>query len=95
MIREREMAGLVAARARGRQGGRKSSLTPDMIRRAQAAMRSRDTNVTALCEELGINRTILYRHMGADGTLTPVGERALLAKRSDVSEMRKSKEKAA
>ena len=80
LINEREMAGLVASRARGRQGGRKSSLTPDMIRRAQAAMRSRDTNVTALCEELGVNRTILYRHMGADGTLTPVGERAMKRK---------------
>lgn len=81
LIRERVMAGLAAARARGRKGGRISTMTPSMIRRAQAAMAKRDTSVQALCEELGISRTTLYRHMGADGTLTPAGERAVVDKR--------------
>ena len=81
LIRERVVAGLTAARARGRQGGRISTMTPSIIRRAQAAMACRDTSVNALCEELGISRTTLYRHMSATGELTPVGERALVDKR--------------
>ena len=95
LIHERELAGLIASRARGRQGGRKSSLTPEVILRAQAAMQSRDTNVTHLCEELGTSRNVLYRHVTPEGELTEVGKRALLAKRSDVSETRKSREDAA
>jgi hypothetical protein len=46
VIRERTIAGLAAARARGRKGGRKSSFTPSKLRRAQAALQSRDTSVS-------------------------------------------------
>lgn len=38
LIRERTMAGFAAARARGRKGGRKFSLTKAQVRLAQAAM---------------------------------------------------------
>ncbi len=79
-IRERVVAGLKAARARGREGGRKFKITPSMIRRAQAAMQSRDTSVTALCEELGISRASLYRVVTKEGELTEAGRRALEAK---------------
>jgi DNA invertase Pin-like site-specific DNA recombinase len=79
-IRERVVAGLKAARARGRNGGRKFKITQSMIRRAQAAMQSRDTSVTALCEELGISRASLYRVVTATGELTEAGKRALEAK---------------
>ena len=79
-IRERVVAGLKAARARGREGGRKFKITPSMIRRAQVAMQSRDTSVTALCEELGISRASLYRVVTKEGELTDAGKRALEAK---------------
>jgi DNA invertase Pin-like site-specific DNA recombinase len=78
-IRERVVAGLKAARARGRNGGRQFKITPSMIRRAQAAMQNRDTSVTALCEELGISRASLYRVVTATGELTEAGKRALEA----------------
>jgi len=81
LIRERVMAGLEAARARGHTGGRMSSLTPSMLRRAQAAMASRDTNVTHLADELGVSRTTLYRCITPEGKLTEVGERVLTEKR--------------
>ena len=42
------MAGLKAARARGRRGGRKFALTKAQVRLAQAAMAHRDTSVSAL-----------------------------------------------
>jgi DNA invertase Pin-like site-specific DNA recombinase len=38
LIRERTMAGLTAARARGRKGGRKVALTKAQVRLAQAAI---------------------------------------------------------
>jgi DNA invertase Pin-like site-specific DNA recombinase len=79
LIRERVMAGLNAARARGRKGGRKSAFTPSKLRRAQAAMAHRDTSVTELCKELEVSRAALYRYVSANGELTDKG-RALLAK---------------
>jgi DNA invertase Pin-like site-specific DNA recombinase len=77
VIRERTIAGLAAARARGRKGGRKPVFTPSKLRRAQAAMASRDTHVTALCEELGVSRGALYNHVAPDGKLTARGEALL------------------
>ena len=69
LIRERTMAGLAAARARGRQGGRKFELTKNQIRLAQSAMANRETHVAQLCEELDISRATLYRYVGPDGAL--------------------------
>ncbi len=77
LIRERTMAGLAAARARGRKGGRKFELTKAQVRLAQAAMSKRDTSVTELCEELGIARTTLYRYVGPDGSLRDAGSKVL------------------
>src|SRR3954467_14990944 len=53
IIRERTTAGLEAARARGRFGGRRSVMPPAKLRLAQAAMGRPDTTVSQLCEELG------------------------------------------
>ncbi len=53
LIRERTMAGLAAARARGRKGGRKFARTKAQMRLAQAAMAQRDPSFSDLCEELG------------------------------------------
>lgn len=77
LIRERTLAGLQAARARGRNGGRKFALTPSGLRRAQAAMKYRDTNVGDLCQELGIARNTLYRLVSPTGELRPDGEKLL------------------
>jgi DNA invertase Pin-like site-specific DNA recombinase len=82
VIRERTMAGLEAARARGRVGGRKPVLTPSKLRQAQAAMKDRDTNVTELCKELGASRTTLYAYVTPEGELTKKGQALLKAKGS-------------
>ena len=50
--RDRTRAGLTAARARERKGGRKFALSKAQVRLAQAAMAHRDTSVSALCREL-------------------------------------------
>jgi DNA invertase Pin-like site-specific DNA recombinase len=77
LIRERTMAGLAAARARGRKGGRAFALTRAQVRLAQAAMANRETSVSELCRELGVERATLYRYVGPDGVLRDHGIRVL------------------
>jgi DNA invertase Pin-like site-specific DNA recombinase len=77
LIRERTLAGLQAARARGRKGGRKFSLSKAQVRLAQAAMRNRDTKVSEICEELGVTQVTLYRYVSPDGELRDHGKRVL------------------
>ena len=77
LIRERTIAGLAAARARGRKGGRRFALTKAQVRLAQAAMGKKETQVRELCEELGVTRVTLYRYVGPDGTLRDHGRRRL------------------
>ncbi|WP_121628921.1 recombinase family protein [Poseidonibacter antarcticus] len=69
LIRERTMAGLQAARARGRMGGRKFGLSKAQVRLAEASMKNRDTSVTELCKELNITRACLYRYISPNGEL--------------------------
>jgi len=80
LISERTKAGLAAARARGRLGGRKFQLTKPQIRLAQAAMKKRDTSVGELCEELEVTRQTLYRYVGPKGELRDYGKRVLKKK---------------
>jgi len=77
LIRERTMAGLTSARARGRKGGRKFALTKAQVRLAQAAMANRDTSVTDLCKELGVRPVTLYRYVDPTGQLRDYGKRVL------------------
>ncbi|MCV3765157.1 recombinase family protein [Rhizobium sp. TRM95796] len=77
LIRERTLAGLASARARGRVGGRKSSMTSAKIRLAQASMGKPETVVADLCKELAVSRQTLYRHVGPDGVLREDGKKAL------------------
>ena len=63
LIRERTMAGLLAARSRGRNGGRKFSLSKSQIRLAQAAMKNRDTKISELCREINVSRSTLHRYL--------------------------------
>ncbi|NKU56643.1 recombinase family protein [Rhodococcus hoagii] len=62
LIRERTSAGLVAARARGRVGGRPPKMTPKKIKQAKL-MRDNGMSQTEIAEILGVGRTTLYRHL--------------------------------
>lgn len=77
LIRERTIAGLAAARARGRKGGAPFKMTAAKVRLAQAAMSKRDTSVNALCNEIGITRATLYRYIDPQGALRPWAEKML------------------
>jgi DNA invertase Pin-like site-specific DNA recombinase len=79
LIRERTNAGLMAARARGRNGGRKFQLTKSQVRMVQVVMQSRDTSVVELCKELNITRSTLYRHVSPTGEIRERGKKLLNA----------------
>src|SRR5215471_17641202 len=78
LIRERTRAGLAAARARGRRGGRPRKMTPAVLGMVRAALADRTTNVTEVAQHLGLNRTTLYLYVHGDGSLKARGH-ALLA----------------
>jgi DNA invertase Pin-like site-specific DNA recombinase len=66
LIRERTHAGLVAARARGRNGGRPQALRrkdPKLVEAVRQQYLEQRTPVGALCEVLGVSRSTFYRHV--------------------------------
>jgi hypothetical protein len=72
------VAGLQAARARGRQGGRTFGLTKTQVCLAQAAMKNRDATVRELCRELGgMARATLSRYVSPTGERRDHGKRVL------------------
>jgi DNA invertase Pin-like site-specific DNA recombinase len=93
LIVERTRAGLAAARARGRFGGRPFKMTAAKLRLAMSAMGQPETKVGALCAELEITRQTLYRHVAPDGTLREDGKKLLRARKSDDIEMLTNREK--
>lgn len=80
LIRERTIAGLQAARARGRNGGRKFSLTKHQIYLASESMKKKDTVVSELCAELKICRQTLYRYLTPDGEFREAARKVINAK---------------
>jgi len=58
IIRERTKAGLAAARARGRKGGRKPSLTEKQVRENRALLRDPDIQATEVAKQYGVSRSV-------------------------------------
>ncbi|PHV09700.1 recombinase family protein [Chitinimonas sp. BJB300] len=77
LIAERTLAGLASARSRGRKGGRPFKMTAAKLRLAMAAMGQSETRVGDLCQELGITRQTLYRHVSPKGEVRPDGAKLL------------------
>lgn len=61
LIQERTHAGLAAARARGRVGGRPRKLTQNQVAMARALYDGGQTDIATICQTLGISRATLYR----------------------------------
>jgi DNA invertase Pin-like site-specific DNA recombinase len=68
LIRERTTAGLAAARARGRSGGRPSVLTGHKLPVAREMYRSGQYTVAAIATTLGVSRASVYRHLSEVGS---------------------------
>ena len=69
LIRERTNAGLQAARARGRKGGRRPSMDAAKVRLASRLMKDPETTVGEVCKAVGVSSATLYRYVGPDGTI--------------------------
>ena len=76
LIRERTRAGLAAARARGRVGGRRKRLGEEQRRHAVELYRSGQRTVKEICALVGVSRSTLYAYVeefaegdGAAGSL--------------------------
>jgi DNA invertase Pin-like site-specific DNA recombinase len=64
IIHERTMAGLAAARAQGRNGGRPTVMDADKLAAARAR-RERGESPTQIAKALGVSRASVYRHLSA------------------------------
>ena len=65
IIKERTKAGLDAARARGRVGGRPPALTDDDMIQAKALLADPDITVKQVAERMGVAVSTLYKHFPA------------------------------
>lgn len=65
IIQERTMAGLEAARARGRVGGRPRKLSAEDLANARALLSESDLSVPAIARRLNVSVSTLYAHVGA------------------------------
>jgi DNA invertase Pin-like site-specific DNA recombinase len=63
LIKERTRAGLAAARARGRKGGRPSVMTPEKVSVARTMYESKSHSLAAIAETVGVSRATLYRSL--------------------------------
>jgi DNA invertase Pin-like site-specific DNA recombinase len=79
LIRERTRAGLAAARARGRRGGRPRKMTKGALRTAMAAISDQTTSARTVARRLGVTTTTLYMYVNRDGSLKQAGQALLTA----------------
>ena len=63
LIRERTAAGLKAARARGRVGGRRERMTEEQVRQASLLLANPGSDVAEICQTFKVHRTTLYRNV--------------------------------
>jgi len=77
LIAERTRAGLVAARARGRKGGRPRKMTTTTLKMAMTAMSDPKSVAADVAKRLGITTTTLYAYVNGDGSLKEAGQALL------------------
>jgi DNA invertase Pin-like site-specific DNA recombinase len=63
LIRERTLAGLAAARARGRTGGRPPSMSAQKLAVARKMYASEEYSVATIAKTVGVSRATIYRHL--------------------------------
>lgn len=77
LIAERTRAGLAAARARGRKGGRPRKMDRAALTMAMTAMADPKANAGDIAKRLGITTTTLYVYINGDGSLKAAGQAIL------------------
>lgn len=77
LIAERTQAGLAAARARGRMGGRPRKMDRATLTMAMAAMADHKAVAADIAKRLGITTTTLYCYVNGDGSPKAAGQAVL------------------
>lgn len=72
LVRERTLAGLASARARGRNGGRPTIMTADKLAAAQRMYAQRELSGEQIARALGVSRSTLYRALTKAGVVRPL-----------------------
>ena len=75
LIRQRTLAGLAAARARGRAGGRPTSMTPTKLALARQLYDSHEHSLAEIARTLGVSRASIYRHLARTAALASLPPR--------------------
>jgi DNA invertase Pin-like site-specific DNA recombinase len=83
LIAERTKAGLVAAKARGRSGGRPRKMDKTTLQMAMAALSEKDAIVRDVAKKLGMTATTLYEYVNGDGTPKKLGQQLLEGTQKD------------
>jgi DNA invertase Pin-like site-specific DNA recombinase len=73
LITERTAAGLAAARARGRSGGRPTVMTPDRLRIAKDLYNGRQHTVQEIAAAIGVSPATVYRALALDRSRSASG----------------------
>jgi DNA invertase Pin-like site-specific DNA recombinase len=68
LVQDRTRAGLAAARARGRKGGRRRVMDDKKVAMAVSLLKNPETVVADVCQTLKVSRATLYRYLPAAGT---------------------------
>jgi DNA invertase Pin-like site-specific DNA recombinase len=63
LIRERVKAGMEAAHAKGRKGGRPKVMTPEKLELLKSLKSSGEFSVSQICKLVGITRSVYYREI--------------------------------
>lgn len=71
LIKERTLAGLAAARARGRTGGRKPKMIPALINKAQRMYDSKQFTMAEIAASCGVTPMTIYRNIRTDTAERP------------------------
>jgi DNA invertase Pin-like site-specific DNA recombinase len=74
LIVERTQAGLAAARARGRKGGRPRKMDRTTLTMAMTALADPKSNAGDVAKRLGITTTTLYVYVNGDGSPKAAGQ---------------------
>ena len=65
VLRERTLAGLAAARDRGKKLGRPRALSPEQVEMARTMMANPKLSARQVAEQLGVHRSTLYRSLAS------------------------------
>ena len=73
LISERTRAGLAAARARGKKGGRPRKMDKDTLMIAVRSLEDKSITVQSVAKRLNMTTTTLYEYLNGDGSLKEPG----------------------